>query len=79
MSADGPEVLLMAAWVCWAAAGLLLDQGVQGGSHIVKTSGRGGHGATDSLMEDRYPAQDQFLTPGVMGLDVFNSFGLMKM
>lgn len=63
MRADGPEVLLMAAWVCWAAAGRLLDQGVQGGIHIVKTSRRGGHGATDSLTGDRDPAQDQFLTP----------------
>lgn len=61
MSADGPEVLLTAAWVCWAAAGLLLDKGVQGGSHIVKTSRRGGHGETDSLMEDGYPAQNYFL------------------
>lgn len=49
MRTDGPEVLLMAAWVCRAAAGLLLDWGVQGGSHLVKTSRREGHGATDRL------------------------------
>lgn len=66
MRADGPEVLLMAAWVCWAAAGWLLDQGVRGGRHIVKTSRKEGHGATDSLTGDRYPAPDQFLTPGAM-------------
>lgn len=66
MRADGPEVLLMAAWVCWAASGWLLDQGILGGRHIVKTSRREGHGAVDSLTGDRYPAltaQDQFLTP----------------
>lgn len=48
MSADGPEVLLMATRVCWAAAGLWLDQGAQAGSHIVKTSRRGGHGENDN-------------------------------
>ena len=65
MSADGPEVLLMAARVCWAAAGLWPDQGAQAGSHIVKTSRRGGHGET--VMEDRYCARDLFLTPEMTG------------
>lgn len=60
MVSDGPEVLLMAAWVCWAAAGLRLDQRAQAGSHIVEISGREGHGEQEI---GTYLAWIYFLTP----------------
>lgn len=39
MTSDGPEVSLTAAQVCWAAAGLWLDQGFRLAAILSKSAG----------------------------------------
>lgn len=67
MRAADPEVLLMAAWRCRAAAGLWLDQGFRPAAILCKPAGEEAMGRM--ITEDRYPAWDHFLTPEVVGLD----------
>lgn len=61
MTSDGPEVSLTAAQVCWAAAGLWLDQGFRLAAILSKSAGE--EVTVKQIIEDGSCASGHVLTP----------------